>query len=380
MSKRLFQEEHQVFREAVRKFVENEMRPDADRWEEAGEPPRELFSRMGELGYLGMRFPEEYGGGNDIIYEAVLHEELARGCCGGAAADIGAHIALAMPHILAYGTAEQKQRYLVPGIRGEKTGCLAITEPDAGSDVASIRTRAVPDGSEWVVNGTKTFITNGSSADFTVLAASTDPGSGYSGISMFVVDTSTPGYSVSTKLNKLGWKSSGTAEISFDDLRVGADALLGKVNQGFYQIMGMFPWERISLALSAVSTAEYTMERTLEYARRRQAFGKPVSRFQVISHYFADMATQVEAGRRLVYHALEAYLAGENCIREAAMAKLFCGRMACEVTDRCIQIHGGHGYMEDYGISRAYRDVRLVPIGGGTDEIMREIISKALGM
>lgn len=380
MSDDLFTPEHEIFRQTIRQFIENELAPHAEEWEEAGEVPREIFLRMGELGYLGMRFPEKYGGGDDLLAEAVLHEEMCRCRSGGAAADIGAHIALAMPHILMYGTEEQKEKYLVPGIKGEIIGCLAITEPDAGSDVASIKTKAVKDGDEWVINGSKTFITNGARCDFMVLAAKTDPDKGHAGMSMFVVDTDNPGFSVTKKLDKLGWRASSTGELAFTDMRVPADALLGELNRGFYQIMGMFAWERITLALGAIGGAQFAMDEALAYAKERKAFGRSISSFQVIAHYFAEMATQIEAGRRLVYHALKLYARGENPIKEVAMAKLFCCRVACDVVDRCLQIYGGYGYMEEYDIARAYRDIRIMPIGGGTDEIMREIISRAIGV
>ncbi len=380
MSDDLFTPEHEIFRQTLRQFIENELAPHAEEWEEAGEVPREVFLRMGELGYLGMRYPEKYGGGGDLLAEAIFHEEMCRCRSGGVAADIGAHIALAMPHILVYGTEEQKQKYLVPGIKGEKIGCLAITEPDAGSDVAGIKTKAVRDGDEWVINGSKTFITNGARCDFMVLAAKTDPDKGHAGISMFVVDTDNPGFSVTKRLDKLGWRASSTGELAFTDMRVPADALVGELNRGFYQIMGMFAWERITMALGAIGAAQISMEAAIAYAKERKAFGRSIISFQVIAHYFADMATQIEAGRRLVYHALKLYARGENPIKEVAMTKLFCCRVAAEVVDRCLQIYGGYGYMEEYDIARAYRDIRILPIGGGTDEIMREIISRTMGI
>ncbi len=376
----LFQPEHEVFRETIRDFIVKELAPHAEEWEEAGQVPREVFRRMGELGYLGMRYPEEYGGGDDILYEAVLHEEMAYCRSGGVGADLGAHIAIAMPHILTYGTEEQKRKYLVPGIKGEWIGALAITEPDAGSDVAGIKTRAERDGDDWIINGSKTFITNGARCDFMVVAAKTAPDKGHNGISMFVVETDNPGFAVTKKLDKLGWRASATAELAFTDMRVPGDALLGEENKGFFQIMGMFVWERMTMSLGSIGGAQLAMDTALAYAKQRQAFGKPISKFQVIGHYFADMATKIEAARRLTYHVLKLYLEGKNPIKEVAMAKLFCGRMACEVVDTCLQIYGGYGYMEEYDIARAYRDIRLMPIGGGTDEIMREIISRMMGV
>lgn len=381
MSNDLFKPEHEVFRQTIREFLINELAPHADEYEEAGAVPREIFKLMGDMGYLGMRYPEKYGGGDDILYEAVLHEEAANCRSGGVGADLGAHIAIAMPHILTYGTEEQKERYLVPGIKGEQIGCLAITEPDAGSDVANIKTKAVRDGSDWVINGSKTFITNGSRCDFMVLAVKTIPDKGYGGISMFVVDTrDNPGFEVTRKLDKLGWRASSTGELAFTDMRVPGDALLGEENRGFYQIMGMFAWERLTLALGAIGGAQLSMDEAIAYAKQRKAFGHPIAKFQVIAHYFADMATKIEAGRQMTYNALKLYVDGGNPIKEVSMAKLFCGRMACEVVDTCLQIFGGYGYMTEYNISRSYRDMRLIPIGGGTDEVMKDIISKTMGL
>jgi alkylation response protein AidB-like acyl-CoA dehydrogenase len=380
MSEDLFGPEHDVFRQSIREFVENELAPHADEWEEAGEVPREIFLKLGELGYLGMRYPEEYGGGDDILAEAVFHEEICRCKSAGTAADIGAHIGISMPHILHYGTDEQKKKYLVPGIKGEIIGALGVTEPDAGSDVAGIKTRAVKDGDDWIINGSKTYITNGARCDFVILAAKTDPEKGHGGMSMFVVDTDTPGFEVTKKLDKLGWRASSTGELAFSDMRVPGDALLGQENRGFYQIMGGFVWERLIMSLGAVAGAQLIMENTLEYARQRRAFGKPIASFQVIAHYFADMATQIEAGRRLAYHVLKLYVEGGNPIKEVAMCKLFASRMSCYVSDTCLQIFGGYGYMEESGIARVYRDTRIMPIGAGTDEIMREVVSRMMGI
>jgi acyl-CoA dehydrogenase len=376
----LFQPVHEDFRKTLREFIENELAPHADEWEEAEDFPYEYFRRMGELGFLGMQYPEEYGGDNDVLAEAVFHEEMPRCGSGGVAAALGAHIAIAMPQINKFGTPEQKEKYLVPGIRGEKIGALGITEPGGGSDVAGITTYAVRDGSDWIINGSKTFITNGVKCDWVVVAAKTDRDKGYGGISQFVVDRGTPGFETSKRLKKLGWKASDTGELSFMDCRVPGDALLGEVDRGFYQIMANFAWERLTLALGSVSGAQMLLEGTMEYAKERQAFGQPISKFQVIAHYFADMATRIEAARRLTYHALELYVQGQNPIKEVSMAKLFACDVACEVSDQCLQIFGGYGYMDEYPVSRSFRDMRLGPIGGGTREIMREIISKMMGL
>ena len=380
MSNDLFQPEHDVFRQSILEFIEKELAANADEWEEAGEVPREAFQKMGSLGYLGMRYPEKYGGGDDVLAEAILHESMGTARSGGIGADIGAHVAIAMPHILHYGTEEQKEKYLIPGIKGDWIGCLAITEPDAGSDVAAIKTRADKDGDNYIVNGSKTFITNGARCDFMVLAAKTDTTKGYGGISMFVVDTTTPGFEVTRKLDKLGWRASSTGELAFTDMVIPGDALLGEVNRGFYQIMGMFAWERLTLSLGSVGGSQQAVDKALEYAKQRQAFGQPIANFQVIAHYFADMQTKIAAGRALTYHALKLYVDGGNPIKEVSMAKLFCAQMSCEVINTCLQIYGGYGFMEEYDIARAYRDIRLMPIGGGTDEVMKEIISRMMGL
>ena len=376
MSNDLFQPEHDVFRQSILEFIEKELAANADEWEEAGE----AFQKMGSLGYLGMRYPEKYGGGDDVLAEAILHESMGTARSGGIGADIGAHVAIAMPHILHYGTEEQKEKYLIPGIKGDWIGCLAITEPDAGSDVAAIKTRADKDGDNYIVNGSKTFITNGARCDFMVLAAKTDTTKGYGGISMFVVDTTTPGFEVTRKLDKLGWRASSTGELAFTDMVIPGDALLGEVNRGFYQIMGMFAWERLTLSLGSVGGSQQAVDKALEYAKQRQAFGQPIANFQVIAHYFADMQTKIAAGRALTYHALKLYVDGGNPIKEVSMAKLFCAQMSCEVINTCLQIYGGYGFMEEYDIARAYRDIRLMPIGGGTDEVMKEIISRMMGL
>ncbi len=294
----LFQPVHEDFRKSLREFIENELLPHADEWEEAEDFPYEYFKKMGDLGFLGMQYPEEFGGDDDLLAEAVFHEELMRCNSGGVAATIGAHVAIAMPQVNKFGTPEQKQRYLVPGIKGESIGALGITEPGGGSDVAGMTTYAVRDGSGWVINGSKTFITNGCKCDWVVVAAKTDRNKGYGGVSQFLVDRGTPGFETSRKLKKLGWKASDTGELSFMDCRVPADALLGEENKGFFQIMANFAWERLTLAMGAVSGAEALLEETIAYAKEREAFGQPIIKFQVISHSLADMATQIEAARR----------------------------------------------------------------------------------
>jgi acyl-CoA dehydrogenase len=377
-----FTEEHEELRETIARFVRTEIAPHVDEWEEAREFPRELYPRCGELGFLGLKYPEELGGqGGTYVHDAVWVEELSRsGAAGGVAAGLNAHVGIATPPIFNFGTSEQHRRWLVPAIRGEKIGALGITEPGAGSDVASIRTfaRKVPGG--YVVNGSKTFITNGVRADFLVCAVKTTEEGGHGGLSFLVLERDMPGYEVSRKLEKMGWHASDTGELSFTDVEVPEENLLGEENRGFYLIMANFAWERLAMALGAVGGMQRVFERTLEYAKERQAFGRPIGSFQAIRHKLAEMAVKIEASRSLTYHCLRLFAAGEDPIREVTMAKLFTQRAMLEIADECLQIHGGYGYMREYGMERAVRDARLGPIGGGTDEVMKEILGKQLGL
>jgi acyl-CoA dehydrogenase len=377
-----FTEEHEELRETIRRFVETEIAPHVEEWEEARAFPRELYLRCGELGFLGLKYPEELGGqGGTYVHDAVWVEELSRsGAAGGVAAGLNAHAGIATPPVFNFGTPEQHRRWLIPAIRGEKIGALGITEPGAGSDVASIRTFAskVPGG--YVVNGAKTFITNGVRADFLVCAVRTTEGGGHQGLSFLVLERDMPGYEVSRKLEKMGWHSSDTGELSFTDVEVPEENLLGEENRGFYLIMANFAWERLAMALGAVGGMQRVFERTLEYAKQRDAFGRPIGSFQVTRHKFAEMATKIEASRSLTYNCLRLFADGQDVVDEVAMAKLFTQRAMVEIADECVQIHGGYGYMREYGIERAVRDARLGPIGGGTDEVMKEILGKRLGL
>jgi acyl-CoA dehydrogenase len=374
-----FTQEHEDFREGVRRFIATELRPKAPEYEENEWFPNDVFLRCGELGYLGIKFEEKYGGqGGGYVADAVWTEELARSGSGGLSAGIGAHTSIAMPPIWKFGTDEQKERYLVPGIRGEKIGALGITEPGAGSDVAGLRTRAERVDGGFVINGEKTYITNGVRADFIVTAVKTTPEGGHHGISFFVIDR---GQGVtSSKLDKLGWRASDTATIAFEDVYVSEDQLLGELNRGFYLIMANFQWERLLMALGAVGSMGWWLERTIEFALERKAFGKAIGHHQAIRHKLAEHAVRLEAARDLTYHALRLFVDGEDAVREVTMAKLITQRANFEVLDACLQIHGGAGYMREYEIERAVRDARLGPIGGGTDEIMREILGKSLGL
>ena len=380
MSHYLFSDEHEELRASVRNFVERELLPKAEEWETQESFPKELFLRVGELGFFGMKYPPEVGGsGPDMLADAVVTEEFARCGSAGVSASLGAHKDLAMLYVYNFGNAEQHKRWLAPAIEGKMVGGLGVTEPDAGSDVASIKTRARRDGDHWILNGAKTFISNGAWADFVVVAAKTDPEAGHKGITLFVVEAGTEGFA-SRRLPMLGWRTGQTAELHFENVRVPDSGRLGDVNSGFYAIMQNFVWERLIMALGQVAGAERTYELAKAYATNRPAFGRPVSKFQVWRHRFADMATRIEAGRALTYHALRRAASGEQPIREAAMAKLFTSEVAFKVADECVQVHGGYGYMMEFPAQRAWRDSRLGPIGGGTSEIMRELIGRTYGL
>jgi alkylation response protein AidB-like acyl-CoA dehydrogenase len=376
----IFTDEHEQLRESIRRFVIKELQPHAEEWEEQTFPDW-VFKRMGELGFLGLDKPEQYGGqGGDYYSSLVLAEEIVHARCGGLAMGLAVHTDMAMPPILKFGTEEQKQQWVVPAIKGEKILCLGITEPDAGSDVAGIKTRAVADGDEYVINGSKTFITNGHRADVIVLVTKTDPGAGYDGFTLFLVPMDLPGVIREKKLEKLGMHASDTALLAFQDVRVPADAVLGEVGKGFYQIMWELQGERLIGAAGCVAGAQAAFDKTLQYAQERKAFGRPIGHFQVIRHKFAEMATKIETARQMVYTTAWRFQNGQYPVREISMAKLYAARIAVEVADECIQIHGGNGYMKEYGIERVWRDMRLNRIGAGTDEIMLEVIGRSYGL
>jgi alkylation response protein AidB-like acyl-CoA dehydrogenase len=376
----IFTDEHEQLRESIRSFAQRELAPHAEEWEETTFPDW-VFERMGELGFLGLSYPEEYGGqGGDYPANIVLAEEIVHANSGGLAMGVAVHTDMATPPIHLFGTEEQKQRYLVPAISGEKISCLGITEPDAGSDVSGIKTRAVRDGDEWVINGSKTYITNGHRADFIVLVTKTDPDAGYDGFTLFLVDMDSPGVIREKRLEKLGMHASDTALLAFNDVRVPDEAVLGEEGKGFYHIMWELQGERLIGAAGCVAGAQRAFDKTLEYAKERTAFGRPIGRFQVIRHKFAEMATKIESARQMVYTTAWRFQNGEYPVREISMAKLHASRVAVEVADECIQIHGGAGYMKEYGIERVWRDMRLNRIGAGTDEIMLDVIGRSYGV
>src|SRR4051794_37664581 len=376
----IFEEHHDRLRESIGSFAEKELQPHAAEWEETTFPDW-VFKRMGELGFLGLSYPEEYGGqGGDYYCNLVLAEEITKSNSGGLAMGIAVHTDMATPPVHLFGTEEQKQRYLVPAIAGDKISCLGITEPDAGSDVAGIKTRAVRDGDEYVINGSKTYITNGHRADFIVLVTKTDPDAGYDGFTLFLVDMDSAGVIREKRLEKLGMHASDTALLAFQDVRVPAEAMLGQEGKGFYHIMWELQGERLIGAAGCVAGAQRAFDRTLAYAMERKAFGREIGHFQTIRHKFAAMATKIEASRQMVYTTAWRFQNGEYPVREISMAKLHTARMACEVIDECLQIHGGAGYMKEYGIERAWRDMRLNRIGAGTDEVMLDVIGRSYGL
>jgi citronellyl-CoA dehydrogenase len=377
-----FSGEHEMFRESVRRFVEQEINPHVEEWEADGIfPAHVLFKQMGDLGFLGLTYPEEYGGlGLDFSYSVVLFEELGRADCAGVPMGIAVHTDMCTPALAQHGSHELKQRYLEPSIRGDLVGCIGVSEPDAGSDVAAIRTRAVPDGDDWVIDGRKLYITNGTQADWVCLLARTGDEGGYRGMSLIVVSTDTPGFSVSRRLRKLGNHSSDTAELVLDGVRVPKANIIGQEGMGFILQMQQFQRERLVGAILSYSSCEKIVRDTIAYTRQRHAFGRPLIDNQVIHFRLAELLTEIELLRQLCYHCARRLIAGEDITREASMAKLKAGRLSREVTDSCLQFYGGMGYIEETPISRAYRDARLISIGGGADEVMLGIIAKLEGM
>jgi alkylation response protein AidB-like acyl-CoA dehydrogenase len=377
----IFTPEHEALRAAVRAFVERELAPYAEEWERAGDFPAWVFKKLGEQGYLGLAYPEEVGGqGGDYISTLVLKEEMARCGSGGVGMAVAVQTDMATPPIHKFGTKEQIETYLKPALRGEKIACLGITEPGAGSDVANIQTLAVRDGGEWVINGRKIFITNGVRAHFCTLVARTNKPAGHHGFSLFLVPTDTPGWNVTKRLEKLGMHSSDTAEIALEDVRVPEDALLGVEGEGFAQIMWELQGERLVGVAGSIAGSQLLLERCIAYAKERTTFGRPIGSNQAISHRLAEMGTKIEAARRMIYDAAWKFQNGGYPVKEISMAKLYGGIVACEVANDAMQIFGGASYTMDLPVQRAWRDSRLIRIGGGTDEVMREVISKLMGL
>lgn len=376
MSSMYFTEEHQLFRESLRDFLQKEVVPHIEKWEQTGTIERFIWEKFGEMGYFGLMTPEEYGGMDlDLFYTVIFLEELQKINSGGFAAAMWAHAYLAMTHVNKEGDDVIKQKYLAPSITGEKIGCLCVTEPFGGSDVAGMRTTAEKKGDTYVINGSKTFITNGVYADYMVVAAKTNPELGNKGISIFIVDSKTDGVSA-TKLDKLGWRASDTAEIAFDNVVVPASNLMGEEGKGFPYIMQHFALERLVMAINAHSRAEYALEYALQYMSERSTFGKTIDKYQALRHNYAELYADMEVCKNYNYSVAHRLNKGEYVVKEATIAKLKSTKMADEVAYDCLQFLGGYGYMEDYPMARLLRDSRLGPIGGGTSQILKEIIAK----
>ncbi len=371
-----FSEEHHQFRAGVREFFEQEVHATA--WEKEGRIPREFWKQMGDLGFLGINYPESYGGGDaDFFYSVVFLEELGRIGPGGLVTAVSVQQYIATAHIEKFGSEDLKKKYLTGSVSGELVGALAVSEPGAGSDVAAMTTTARREGDHYVINGSKTFISNGIFGDFVVVALKTGESSDSSAVSMIVVDMGTPGFT-STRLNKMGLHSSDTAELSFEDVRIPVTNLIGSEGMGFKYIMDCFQLERLVMGLAAVGGAEHVLEETLDYMRGREAFGRPLTRFQVMRHKIADLASEIEMCRQLGYHASWLHEKGKPAVRECSMFKLQACEVGKRVADECLQCYGGYGYMEEYPIARHFRDARVGTIAGGTSEIMREILAKMI--
>ncbi|WP_449255017.1 acyl-CoA dehydrogenase family protein [Bosea sp. (in: a-proteobacteria)] len=375
-----FTEEHEALRDQVRRFVETEIKPHALQWEEDGFVPRELLRKMGTLGFFGIRYPAEYGGSEmDTLATVVLAEELGRSTFSGVAITALVHTDMASVHIANAGSKAQKDKYLPGIIAGEKIVAVAVTEPDAGSDVKGIRTTARREGDHYVLNGAKMFITNGVHADLYCVAAKTDPQARPSqSVSIFLVEKGTPGFTVSRALDKHGWRSSDTAELSFVDCRVPAENILGQEGRGFYAIMSNFQNERTVIGAMAIGESQAAIDLTLDYVKTRKAFGAPLWEKQAIRQRLAELAGKVEAGRQLVYHAAWLDAQGFDATREVSMVKAYCGELVNEVMYDCLQFHGGMGYMRESAIERMTRDARVQSIGGGATEVMLEEVAKRL--
>ena len=375
-----FSDAHEELRLHVRKFLEKEVQPHLDEWEETTFPDS-IFKRFGELGFLGLRYPPEYGGqGGDYFSAVVLSEEMAKAGLGGLGMAVDVQSEMATPPVFKFGTEEQKRRWLVPAIRSEHIAALAITEPDAGSDVAAITTVARRDGDHFIVNGRKIFITSGARCHWALVVTKSDRERGHSGFNLLVIEKGTPGFTVTRTLKKLGMHSSDTAELLFEDCRVPASNLIGEEGEGFKQIMWELQGERMIAAAGAIAGAQKTFEYAMNYAQNRQAFGQPIAQFQVIKHRLVDMGTKIAAVQAFVYQTAQQWAAGEYPVREISQTKLLATQVAVEVADDAIQILGGHGYMQEFPVERAWRNARLARIGAGTDEIMKEIIAKTYGL
>ena len=371
-----FTEEHKLFRQGLQDFLKKEVKPNIDQWEEDQRIPKEIWKKMGDMGYLGLNYSEEYGGTDvDFFYSVIFTEEISKCFSGGFAITPAVIQYMSSPYIFKHGSEFLKEKYLKKTISGDMVCCIGISEPGAGSDVANIQTKAIKDGNHYVVNGSKTFITNGVYGDFVVAVVKTDPEAGINGVSLLIIDLQVEGVTA-TKLKKLGWHASDTAELHFDNLKVPVENLIGEEGQGFYYLMGGLQLERLIGATMGFAGCEAALNYSLQYMSERQAFGRPINRFQVLRHRVAQMASEIEAIKYFVYHCCKLHQDGKYAVKECSMAKLLASELSDKVMYQCLQFFGGYGFMEEYKIARMFRDSRVGTIGGGTSEIMREIIAK----
>ncbi|MBN24211.1 MAG: acyl-CoA dehydrogenase [Alteromonadaceae bacterium] len=375
--RKLFEEDHNFFRDTVKKFAENEIVPHLEEWDEAGGVDRKLWNTLGEMGFLCTNIDEAYNGaGCDRLFSMILLEELAP--YGGLGISIAMHSDIVAPYIQRYGSEELKQKYLPKMVSGELIGALAMTEPGAGSDVKAIRTTAVKDGEHYIINGSKIFISNGYESGVVVVVAKTDPSAGAKGVSLFVIDESMAGFEKGNKLKKIGMKAQDTAELFFNDMRVPVENLLGEENKGFFYLMDELPWERLQIAISAVACAQDAYDRTVAYTKERLVFGKTVASFQNSKFKLAEMKSEIQIAQVFVDRCMELVLERKLDAETVSMAKYWCSDLQCKVVDECVQLHGGYGYMQEYPVARAWVDARAQRIYGGTNEIMKELISRGI--
>ncbi|HMW11988.1 MAG TPA: acyl-CoA dehydrogenase family protein [Chitinophagales bacterium] len=371
-----FNEDHETFRKSIKDFLEKEATPHIDQWEKDGKIPREFWKKFGEMGYFGLAYPAAYGGSDlDFFYTVVMIEEISKIFSGGFAITAAVQTCMSMPYILHHGSDYLKETFLKPGIAGEKIGCIGITEPGAGSDVQNIQTKAIKEGDNYIVNGSKTFITNGIYGHFVILVCKTNPAAGAAGVSLLVVDLDSEGIS-KNKLNKLGWHASDTAELHFDNVKVPTKNLLGEEGKGFYYLMGGLQLERLAGSIMGYSACEGMLQYGMEYMSQREAFGRPINKFQVLRHRVAQLAAEIEATKFYVLQTCRMHNEKKYAVKESSIAKLLASELADKTAYQVLQFFGGYGYMEDFKIARAFRDSRIGTIGGGTSEIMREIIAK----
>ncbi|MFT6210015.1 MAG: alkylation response protein AidB-like acyl-CoA dehydrogenase/putative sterol carrier protein [Bacteroidia bacterium] len=372
----MFTEEHKIFRQGLRDFLDREVMPNIDQWEEEQRMPKDLWPKFGEMGYFGLNYPEKYGGMDaDFMYSVIFMEEISKCESGGFMILPAVQQYMASPYINKHGSEFLKEKYLTKVISGEWIACIGISEPGAGSDVANIQTKAIKDGDHYVVNGSKTFITNGIYGDFVVAVVKTNPEMGAAGVSLLIIDLNSEGIA-KNKLKKLGWHASDTAELHFDNVKVPVENIIGDEGQGFYYLMGGLQTERLVGSIAGYASCEWALEYTLQYMSERQAFGRSINKFQVLRHRMAQLVSEVEANKQFVLHCARQHEAGEYIVKECSMAKLLSSELAEKVMTQCLQSFGGYGFMEDYKMARAYRDCRVGTIGGGSSEIMREIIAK----